>query len=81
MEASQILKEVNAIFIEVLDNPDIVLTSESSAKTIDEWDSLNHILLVVAIEKHFKIKFTTAEIQGWANAGELCNTIFNKIQA
>jgi acyl carrier protein len=79
MEINQIIKEVNKIFIDVLDSEDLVLTPESSAKTIEEWDSLNHILLVVAIEKHFKIKFTTAQIQGWNNVGELCNSISGKL--
>ena len=81
MDQSQILKEVNAVFIDVLDNEDIVLTPSSSAKDVEEWDSLNHILLVVGIEKHFKIKFTTAELQSWVNVGELCNTISNKLAA
>ena len=81
MDQSQILKAVNDIFIDVLDNQDIVLTSTSTANDVEEWDSLNHILLVVAIEKHFKIKFTTAELQNWANIGELCNTISRKLGA
>ena len=81
METAELIKEVNKIFIDVLDSEDIVLTRDSSAKTVEEWDSLNHILLVVAIEKHFKIKFTTAEIQGWANVGELCNSISAKLSA
>lgn len=81
MEQAQILKDVNKVFIDVLDNSDIVLTPATTAKDVEEWDSLNHILLVVAIEKHFKIKFTTAELQNWQNIGELCNSISLKLSA
>jgi len=78
MDADQILKEVNDIFIDVLDNEDIVLTRETTAKDIEEWDSLNHIQLVVAIEKHFKQRFTSSAIQSWKNVGEMCNAIADK---
>ena len=78
MEFNTILNEVNAIFIDVLDNEDIVLTPGTTAKQIDEWDSLNNIQLVVAIERHFKIKFTAAEIQSWKSVGEMCSCIAGK---
>jgi acyl carrier protein len=79
MNKDQILKEVNEIFIDVLDNEDIKLTTETSAKDIEEWDSLNHIQLVVAIEKHFKQRFTASEIQSWKNVGEMCDAIQKKL--
>lgn len=81
MNTEQILKEVNQIFIDVLDDEDIVLTNASSAKDIEEWDSLNHIQLVVAIEKHFKQRFTASEIQNWKNVGEMCEAIAAKLNA
>jgi len=79
MESSEALKQVNAIFIDVLDNEDIVLTPETTASDIEEWDSLNHIQLVVAIEKHFKQRFTSAEIQKWSNVGEMCDAIQQRL--
>ena len=78
MEKSQILDEVQAIFREVLDNEEIVLANETTADDIEEWDSLTHIQLIVAIEKHFKIKFTSKEILSWQNVGELVDCIANK---
>jgi len=74
-----ILEQLNDIFIDVLENDDIVLTDATKAADIDEWDSLNHIQLVVAVEKHFKIRFTSKEIQSWKNVGELVNSISQKI--
>lgn len=79
MDTNQVLKEVNEIFIDVLDNDEIVLTQDTTADDIEEWDSLTHIQLVVAIEKHFKQRFTTKEIQNWKNVGEMCEAIKNKI--
>lgn len=79
MDTNQILKEVNAIFIDVLDNEEIILSRESSANDIEEWDSLNHIQLVVAIEKHFKQRFTSNEITSWKNVGEMCDAISKRI--
>jgi acyl carrier protein len=78
MERTQILQEVNNIFKDVLDNENIVLVNETTANDIEEWDSLTHIHLVVAIEKHFKIRFTSKEIQSWKNIGELISCIESK---
>jgi acyl carrier protein len=78
MEKSQILGEVQAIFREVLDNEEIVLANETTADDIEEWDSLTHIQLIVAIEKNFKIKFTSKEILSWQNVGEMVDCIANK---
>ncbi|HRO42889.1 MAG TPA: acyl carrier protein [Flavipsychrobacter sp.] len=78
MEKNQIINEVNHIFKDVLDNDDIMINESTTAKDVEEWDSLNHIQLVVAIEKHFKIRFTTQEIQNWKNVGEMADCILQK---
>ena len=79
MEIDIILAELTPIFRKELDNDSINLTREITANDIEEWDSLTHIQLVVALEKHFKIKFTSSEIQGFKNVGEICDAIAYKV--
>lgn len=78
MNKDQILEEVQEIFREVLDNEEIVLNNATTADDVDEWDSLTHIQLIVAIEKHFNIRFTSREILSWQNVGQLIDSIANK---
>jgi len=81
METNEILEKLTDIFRDVLDNESIQLSPQTTADEIEEWDSLNHIQLVVAIEKSYKIKFTAAEIQNWNNVGEMVASINNKLSA
>jgi acyl carrier protein len=80
MERQEVLKQVNDIFIDVLDKEGIILNDQTTANDIKEWDSLAHIHLVVAIERYFKIRFASKEIQSWENVGEMIDTIYSKVQ-
>lgn len=75
MERKDTLDQIQEIFRDMLDNETIKLTDQTTARDIEEWDSLSHIQLVVALEKHFKIKFSSREILSWKNVGELADTI------
>jgi acyl carrier protein len=79
MSSTEILDDLQEIFKEVFDNPDIVIGLDSFAGDIDEWDSLSHIQLVVAIEKKYQIRFLSKEIQNWKNVKELVASIQSKI--
>lgn len=59
------------MFREVLEDDDIVVNEDSTAKDVPGWDSLNHIYIVVGIESKFKVKFTSSEIQGWKCVGDI----------
>lgn len=78
MDKLEILKSVQDIFQDILDIEDIELTEETTAEDIEEWDSLSHIQLVVAIEKKFGIKFTSKEIMSWQNVGNMIECIAGK---
>jgi acyl carrier protein len=78
MEKEQILSEVQEIFRNILDQENLVLSAQTTAADVEDWDSLSHIQLVVAIEKHFKIRFTSKEIQSWKNVDEMISSIQSK---
>lgn len=78
MDKTEILLKVQQIFKDVLDDESIVLTNETTANDVEGWDSLTHIQLIVAIEKLFKIKFTSKEILSWKNVGEMIDCIHSK---
>ena len=80
MERSEIFKKVNEIFCDELDNEDIVLNDDTTADDVEEWDSLSHVQLIVAIEKAFGIKFTSNEILSWSNIGQLVDSIENRLK-
>ncbi len=75
MERSEIFEKLNEIFIDVLDLDECVLTEDTSADDIEDWDSLSHIQLIVAVEKAFHIHFASAEIMRWQNVGQMVDSI------
>src|SRR3954451_7956924 len=77
---SAVYSELSEIFTDLFDNDSIVLTRETTADDIEEWDSLHHITLIVAIESRFGIKFKTAELEGLHNVGHLVELIERKRQ-
>ncbi len=66
------------IFRDVLDDDSITLTESTSAKDVPGWDSISHVLIVVAIEKKFRVKFTAGEIQKLKNVGDLAALVQSK---
>lgn len=78
MERNEVLARVQEVFRDVLDDDEIVLTDQTTADDVDDWDSLSHIQLIVAVEKAFHIKFTSKEILSWKNVGELVDSILTR---
>ena len=70
-----IFNELNEIFADVLDLDEVALNEGTTAEEIEEWDSLSHIRLVVSIEQHYGIKFSTAEIEALKSVGDLISLI------
>ncbi len=79
MSTDQVLRETSEIFIDVMDNEALQIKLDTSAKDIEEWDSLTHIQLIVAIEKHFKLKFTSQEIRNFNQVGDMIHLIEQKL--
>lgn len=79
MSRDQIVRQAQVIFREVLDSPDLVLTDELTAPKVQGWDSLNHVTLVMTLEEQFQVKFTTREVMGWRNVGQMLDCLEQKL--
>lgn len=70
-----IMARLTEVFQDVFDDDQIILTETTSAKDIEDWDSLEHINLIAAVEKEFKMRFTMKEVSGMKNVGEMAQIV------
>ncbi len=74
-----ILTELTGVFREVFDQESLELANSTTAADIEGWDSVMHISLIVAIEEHFTIRVSTAEVARLKNVGEMLGLIGEKL--
>lgn len=79
MERREIEERLTGIFREVFDDESITLRDDMTAADVKDWDSFNHINLIVAVEGAFRIRFTTQEVNHMANVGEFIALIARKL--
>lgn len=70
-----IINELQAIFREIFDDGDMVITRETTADDVEAWDSLTHLQLIMEIEQAFKIKFKTSQLKNMPNVGAMIDAI------
>ena len=75
MTREEIFDNLNEVFRDVFDDENIVVNENTTADDIEDWDSLEHINLVVAIENEFGIKFSMGETTSLKNVGEMVSLI------
>ena len=75
MNAEQILKDLEEIFRDNFDDDELVLTRETTAEDIEDWDSLEQINLLTAIGKKYGIKFSIDDVKGLANVGDMVDLV------
>ena len=75
-----IITELNAVFRQVFDDSSLTVTRSTTANDIDEWDSLTHMNLVVAVELKFGVKFALGELQSLKNVGDLADAVQRKMK-
>jgi acyl carrier protein len=78
MDKHNVINELNGIFEEIIDEGPVCLTETTVPTDLEGWDSLTNIQLVVTVEKHFDVKFTSEEILLWKNVGEMVDCILTK---
>ncbi len=75
MTKEMIYEKLNEVFQDVFDDDTITVNAQTTADDIEDWDSLEHINLVSAVEKEFGMKFTMAQVVGMKNVGEMVDVI------
>ena len=79
MDREIIMEKIQDIFRDVFDDEELIVADSTSSDDIEEWDSLSHIQLVVAVEKAFGLKLTSKEILSWEDVGEIAAAIHTKL--
>ena len=75
---SEVLSSLQPLFRDILDIPDLVLTEDMAAKDVEEWNSLNHIRLISAIERKFGLRLTSLEVEKLKCVGDLAALVITK---
>ena len=78
MENEEIYERLNNVFRDVFDDESIVVKPETTANDIEDWDSLEHINLVVAVEQEFGMKFNMNEVTTMKDVGDMVKIILDR---
>jgi len=79
MNREELFEKIQEIFRDIFDNENLKIEESTNSSDIDDWDSLNHINLVVAIESEIKIKFNFDELSTLKDVGAMMDLILKKI--
>ena len=80
MDRQEIMERINVIFRDVFDDDTLVIVDSTNAEDIEDWDSLEHINLIMAMEKDFDLKFNLKEVGELDNVGEMADLIERKLK-
>lgn len=75
MNRIDVMKRLTNVFREVFDDDSLVITDSTTSADIEDWDSIEHINLVGAVEDEFKLRFKMKEVSGMKNVGEMVDII------
>ena len=78
MTREEVYEELNGVFQDVFDDESIVVNDETTANDIEDWDSLEHINLIVSVEKKFGVKFNIGEVHSMQKVGAMVTLILAK---
>ncbi len=75
MTRKEVFSRLNVVFQEVFDDETIVVQDSTTAKDIEDWDSLMHITLISEVEDEFDIHFSMKDVTKLQNVGEMVDKI------
>lgn len=77
MTREEVYERLNGVFRDVFDDEEITVNDATTSADIEDWDSLEHINLVSAVEREFGIKFTMGQVVTMKNVGEMVDIILS----
>ncbi|HAG68434.1 MAG TPA: acyl carrier protein [Lachnospiraceae bacterium] len=80
MSREEIMEKVTEIFRDVFDDESLIISDSTNSDDIEDWDSLEHIALIVSMEKEFNMKFDIKEVNSLENVGEMIDLIKRKLE-
>lgn len=78
MTREQTFKKLNEVFRDVFDDDSICVTDTTTSDDIEDWDSLEHINLIAAVEQEFGVKFNMGQVVTMKNVGEMADIIMSQ---
>jgi len=75
IERTEVMRRLTGVFQETFDDPGLELRDSMTAADVDEWDSLQHIVLVLAVEREFRIRLNPAEVGKLENVGRMIDLL------
>ena len=78
MDQREVFDRLNRVFRDVFDDETIRVTPNTTADDIDDWDSLEHITLISAVEREFRMKFKMGEISSMKTVGEMARIVMER---
>lgn len=80
MTREEVFNGVQDIFRDIFDEDDMIIEDKTSSEDVEDWDSLNHINLVSAIEKEFGIRFALGELMTLKDVGAMIDLMMEKLK-
>ena len=75
MTEQEIYNGLNEVFQDIFDDDSITVSASTTADDIEDWDSLEHIRLIAAVERRFGVRFKMGEVSSMKNVGEMVSII------
>ena len=79
MTREEVYETLNGVFQDVFDDESIVVNDDTTSEDVDDWDSLEHINLIAAVEQEFGVKFNMGQVVSMKNVGEMVDIILSQI--
>ena len=79
MTKEQIYEKLNEVFRVVFDDECICVNGTTTSNDIEDWDSLEHINLIAAVEQEFGVKFNMGQVVSMKNVGEMADIIISQL--